>query len=146
MRVKYKEGDIFVIPLSNEKYAICQVVFAPKGKFKQIIAFCTLSLQDNVEVNMDLLLIPLCLEKFGMKTRVIFTGNQNIRSGLWKIIGHIALTKDKEQLKIFTYAGGLYNGEEEIRRIPVSEYSNYKTMEVSGFELVDIILVSHKTQ
>nr|WP_261979016.1 immunity 26/phosphotriesterase HocA family protein [Enterobacter ludwigii] len=25
MKVKYKEGDIFVIPLSNGKYAICHI-------------------------------------------------------------------------------------------------------------------------
>ncbi|HDC4320769.1 TPA: hypothetical protein O8L55_004718, partial [Enterobacter cloacae] len=49
MKVKYKEGDIFVIPMSNGKYALCQVVFAPKQKFKQAIGFCILSIQDTEE-------------------------------------------------------------------------------------------------
>lgn len=142
MKVKYVEGDVFIIPLSNGKYAICQVIFAPKGKFKQIISFCALSIQDDEIFINDGLLTPISVEKFGKKTQVIFTGNQNISNGLWKIIDHVDLTEDKRKLKIFNYAGGLYNGEVEIRRIPVSEYPNYTTMGVSGFELVDNILTS----
>ncbi|MEZ3139532.1 Imm26 family immunity protein [Citrobacter braakii] len=142
MKVKYKEGDIFIIPLSNGKNAISQVVFAPKGKFKKIIAFCTLSIQDDERFTNDGILAPISFEKFGKKTEVIFTGNQNISNGLWKIIDHVDLNEDKKKLRVFNYAGGLYNGEEEIGRIPVSEYPNYTTMGVSGFELVDNILTS----
>lgn len=142
MKVKYKEGDVFIIPLSNGRYAICQVVFAPKGKFKQIISFCALSIQDDEAFVNDGLLTPISVEKFGKKMQVIFTGNQNISNGSWKVIDHVDLTEDKENLKIFNYAGSLYNGEVEIRRIPVSEYPNYTTMGVSGFELVDNILTS----
>lgn len=50
MKVKYKEGDIFVIPMSNGKFAICQIVFAPKEKFKQAIGFCILSIQNTEEL------------------------------------------------------------------------------------------------
>lgn len=142
MKVKYREGDVFIIPLSNGKYAMCQVIFAPKVKFKKIISFCTLSIQDDEVFANDDFLTPISVEEFGKKTEVIFTGNQNISNGLWKIIDHVDLSEDKKKLRIFNYAGGLYNGEEEIRRIPVSEYPDYTTMEVSGFELVDKILTS----
>lgn len=142
MKVKYREGDVFIIPLSNGKYAICQVIFVPKVKFKKIISFCTLSIQDDEVFANDGFLTPISVEEFGKKTEVIFTGNQNISNGLWKIIDHVDLSEDKNKLRIFNYAGGLYNGEEEIRRIPVSEYPDYTTMEVSGFELVDKILTS----
>lgn len=142
MKVKYKEGDIFVIPLSNGKYAICQIIFAPKGMFKKVISFCTLSIQDDEKFNNDGFLTPIFVDVFGKKTQVIFTGNQNIRDGEWKIIGSVNLTEDKKKLKIFNYAGGVYNGEVEIKRIPVSEYHNYTAMGVSGFELVDNILTS----
>ncbi|MDX5631166.1 MULTISPECIES: Imm26 family immunity protein [unclassified Brenneria] len=142
MKVKYREGDIFSIPLSNGKYAICQIIFSPKGKFKQVIAFCLLFIQDDEEFNNDGLLNPMSIEKFGKATKVIFTGNQKINNGLWKIIGYADLSEEKKKLRIFNYAGGLYNGEEEIRRIPVSEYPNYTTMGVSGFELVDNLLTS----
>jgi len=140
MKVKYREGDIFVIPLSNGEYAICQIVFASKGKFKKIIAFCVLSIQNDEEFNNDGFLNPISVEKFGKETKVIFTGNQNIINGIWKILDHNDLTEDKKQLKIFNYAGGLYNGDEGIRRISVAEYPNYTTMGVSGFELVDNLL------
>lgn len=142
MKVKYKEGDIFVIPLSNGKYAICQIIFAPKGMFKKVISFCTLSIQDDEKFNNDGFLTPIFVDVFGKKTQVIFTGNQNIRDGEWKIIGSVNLTEDKKKLKIFNYAGGVYNGEVEIKRIPVSEYHNYTAMGVLGFELVDNILTS----
>jgi hypothetical protein len=141
MKVKYKEGDIFVIPMSNGKYALCQIVFAPKQKFKQAIGFCILSIQ-NKEVRDSGALTPLSFEKFGKEMKVIFTGNQNITKGLWKIIANADLTEDKKQLKIFNYAGGLYDGEEEIRRLSVAEYPNYTTMGVSGFELVDNVLTN----
>lgn len=81
MKIKYREGDIFVIPLSNSNHAICQVVFSPKKKFKNIISFCVLSIQnDNSFVNDDLL-SPICVEKFGKKhkfylleTKILVTG------------------------------------------------------------------------
>ncbi|BBE78292.1 MULTISPECIES: immunity 26/phosphotriesterase HocA family protein [Phytobacter] len=142
MTVKYKEGDIFVIPMSNGKYALCQIVFAPKQKFKQAIGFCILSIQNTKKVRDSGALTPLSFEKFGKEMKVIFTGNQNITKGLWKIIANADLTEDKKQLKIFNYAGGLYDGEEEIRRLSVAEYPNYTTMGVSGFELVDNVLTN----
>ncbi|KLG14472.1 hypothetical protein YA49_00275 [Enterobacter cloacae subsp. cloacae] len=142
MKVKYKEGDIFVIPMSNGKYALCQVVFAPKQKFKQAIGFCILSIQDTEEFEEKISLTTLSFEKFGKEMKVIFTGNQNISKGIWKIVGHANLTEEKKQLKIFNYAGGLYDGEEEIRRLSVAEYPNYTTMGVSGFELVDNVLIN----
>ncbi|MFC6121072.1 immunity 26/phosphotriesterase HocA family protein [Phytobacter sp. SCO41] len=142
MTVKYKEGDIFVIPMSNGKYALCQIVFAPKQKFKQAIGFCILSIQNTKKVRDSGALTPLSFEKFGKEMKVIFTGNQNITKGLWKIIANADLTEDKKQLKIFNYAGGLYDGEEEIRRLSVAEYPNYTTMGISGFELVDNVLTN----
>lgn len=142
MKVKYKDGDIFVIPMSNGKYALCQIVFAPKQKFKQAIGFCILSIQNTKKVRDSGALTPLSFEKFGKEMKVIFTGNQNITKGLWKIIANADLTEDKKQLKIFNYAGGLYDGEEEIRRLSVAEYPNYTTMGISGFELVDNVLTN----
>ncbi|WP_311842761.1 immunity 26/phosphotriesterase HocA family protein [Enterobacter bugandensis] len=142
MKVKYKEGDIFVIPMSNGKYALCQVVFAPKQKFKQVLGFCILTIQDTEEFKVNSSLTPLSLEKFGKEMKVLFIGNQNISKGIWKIIGYADLTEEKKQLKIFNYAGGLYDGEEEIRRLSVAEYPNYTTMGVSGFELVDNVLIN----
>ena len=139
MNVKYKEGDVFVIPV-GKKFAICQIVFSPKGKFKKIIGFCILSVQDDKVFLNDGNLHPITFVDMGKESQVIFTGNQNIKNGSWEIIGYAELNEEKEKLKIFNFAGGLYNGEEEIRRIPVSDYSKYTSMEVFGFELVESTL------
>ncbi|ABM23584.1 Uncharacterised protein [Shewanella putrefaciens] len=141
MKMRYQEGDIFIIPTEG-KFAICQIVFAPKGKFKQVIGFCVLFLQDNKVFKSDDVLRPLPIMDMGKEMKVIFTGNQNVKNGSWEIIGHADLTEDKDELRIFNYAGGLYKGEEEIKRIPVSEYNNYTSMEVYGFELVNSLLAS----
>ncbi|MFP8461890.1 Imm26 family immunity protein [Enterobacter hormaechei] len=99
MKVKYKEGDIFVIPMSNGKYALCQVIFDPKKKFKQVIGFCILSIQDTEEFEEKSSLTPLSFEKFGKEMKVIFTGNQNISKGIWKIIDYANLTEEKKTVK-----------------------------------------------
>ena len=141
MKVKYREGDVFVIPVGN-RFAICQIVFAPKGKFKKVIGFCALFIQDDKIFKNDDILNPIAIMDMGRETKVIFTGNKNIENGSWNIVDNVDLTEEKKKLRIFNYAGGLYDGEEEIRRIPVSEYSNFTTMEVFGFELVQKILTS----
>ncbi|MGL5814003.1 MAG: Imm26 family immunity protein [Aeromonas sp.] len=139
--MKYKEGDIFIIPVKG-KFVLCQVVFSPRGKFKKVIGFCVVFVQDSKVFKNDGILTPIPVMDMGGEMTVIFTGNQKIEDGSWEIIGHAELAEDKEELKIFNYAGGLYKGEEEIKRIPVSEYNKYTIMEVYGFELVNSLLES----
>lgn len=141
MKVRYKEGDVFIIPV-KDKIVLCQVVFSPRGKFKQIIGFCVLFVQENKVFKNDGVLTPIPVMDMGREVKIIFTGNQKIKDCSWEIIGYAELTEDKEELKIFNYAGGLYKGEEEIRRIPVSEYNKYTVMEVYGFELVNSFLAN----
>lgn len=142
MKLKYKEGDIFIISLDNGKNIICQVIFAPtpKGYFRKVMAFCVLSVQESEMFKNDGVLLPISFDILGEKAKVIFSGNQYIKDGTWRIIDHIDLTEEKERLKIFNFAGGLYHGEDEIKRIPVSEYPKYTTMEVLGFGLINKVL------
>lgn len=141
MKVRYKEGDIFIIPVKG-KFALCQVVFSSRGKFKKVIGFCVLFVQENKVFKNDGVLTTIPIMDMGRELNVIFTGNQKIEDGSWEIIGHAELTEDKEELKVFNYAGSLYKGEEEIRRIPVSEYNKYTIMEVYGFDLINSLLAS----
>ncbi|HIE1240446.1 TPA: hypothetical protein ACXJU5_004626 [Enterobacter ludwigii] len=69
--------------------------FCSKQKFKQAIGFCILSIQQAEELIDGGSLTPLSFERFGKETKVIFTGNQNISKGVWKIIGHTDLTEEK---------------------------------------------------
>lgn len=143
MKLTYNEGDIFVIPMRNGKFAICQIVFSPNEKFQEIIGFCVLFIQNDKEFRNDGKLIPLALIDMGNEIKVMFSGKQDLNKGLWEIIDHVDLNEDKEKLKTFNFAGGLYHGEEEISRIPVSEYQNYTSMEVFGFEVIDNVLTAN---
>ncbi|WP_175003159.1 Imm26 family immunity protein [Burkholderia lata] len=142
MNVAYKEGDVFIIELSDGRFAVCQIVFSSQGKFKKAFAFCVLSIQDGRDFNLARIddFPPMAFRKFKKEVRVIFSGIKLIAKGEWPIIGNSDLSDDKLKMKIFNYAGGLFNGDEEIGRIPVSDYSKYTTMEVSGFDLVQKIL------
>ena len=140
MKLKYKEGDIFIIPIES-KFFVCQIVFSPVAKFKKIIGFCILAVQDDKIFLKDEYINLISFLDMGKEIKTIFTGNENIKKGSWEIIGHADLTEEKNKLKIFNFAGGLYNGEDEIRRIPLPEYSEYPSMEVFGFDLVKNILL-----
>lgn len=143
MNVVYKEGDVFVIALSDGRFAVCQIVFSSQGKFKKVFAFCVLSIQEGRDFDLDRAddFPPMAFLKFKREVRIIFAGIQLIAKGEWPIIGHSDLYGDKLEMKIFNYSGGLFNGDEEIGRIPVSDYSKYTTMEVCGFDLVQKILM-----
>ena len=45
MSQKYQEGDIFLIPTADGRFAVCQIVCALKGRFKKAFAFGVLSIQ-----------------------------------------------------------------------------------------------------
>ncbi|MDQ0492542.1 MULTISPECIES: Imm26 family immunity protein [Paenibacillus] len=36
-RIKHREGDIFVIPLHDGRFAVCQVICALYGRFKKAL-------------------------------------------------------------------------------------------------------------
>jgi hypothetical protein len=143
-KVKYNEGDIFVIPIKNGKYAICQVVFVFKGKFKNVLPFCVISIQNNEEFNVqDHNMNAITLDIYGHeKTRVLFTGTQAISDGSWKIIGHTGLGDDKEELKTFSSGCWVYKGDEDLNiNFHDADYSKYTTMSVGGFEAIQNELV-----
>lgn len=124
MKVKYSDGDICAMPLTNGFFAICHIVFASKEKFRKTVALCLLSIQDNEIFDNDIPHYIIPVKRFGKEIKVIFTGNQNIINGFLKVIDHIPLNEEEKLLRVFNYAGGLYEGDKEIRRIPVSEFAN----------------------
>jgi len=95
MKVKYKEGDIFVIPLSNGKYAICHIFFAPSKKFKQAIGFCILSIQQAEELIDGGSLTPLSFERFGKETKVSLPATKISARAFGKLLVTLILQKKK---------------------------------------------------
>ena len=46
-KVKYKAGDIFVIPMHDHRFASCQVISALPDRFKKVFSFGVLSIQED---------------------------------------------------------------------------------------------------
>lgn len=142
MRKKYSEGDIFIIPMQDGRFAVCQVVCALKGRFKKAFSFGVIRLgadEPNVEDG------DFLSYRFGNRqSNVIFTSPENLRNGTWKIVGHIPLTPDKEELQVFQCAGHLYRGDEYIRNLSKDEYGKFNTLGAAGYELVQIHLSEMK--
>lgn len=142
MRIKYQEGDLFTIPMHDGRLAVCQVVCALKGRFKKAFSFGVIRLVTGDPPIEDGAFLSY---SFGRrKSTVIFTSPAQLQNGNWPIIGHIPLTPAKEELQVFECAGGLYRGDEYIRRLNREEYGQFQVMGAAGFELVQIHLSGMK--
>lgn len=143
MKVKYKEGDIFSIPLGDGGYSICQVIWAPQGDYKKVFSFCVLKRKSkDSKIDFDNR-NALELSDNGDTIKTIFTSVKKISNGEWSIIGHDSLTDKNKELLIFEISGDLHQGDDFIRKLAINEYSNFASMSVFGFELVKNILLSN---
>jgi len=139
-RKSYNEGDIFLIPMHDGRFAVCQIVCALRGRFKKAFSFGVMSIQRDETLSLedrDFLVYSYMQRKSSM----IFTSPALLRDGTWRIIGNLPLTPAKKELQVFQCAGSLYDGDEFIRMIPPAEYSLYMTLGVAGFELVQNYLL-----
>lgn len=140
---RVSDGDYFVIPLSDGRSAVCQLVWmGRKGeseKFKKIMAFAVLCVGGGSEVpnNNEYLIF----ENYRGKYQVIFTAVDKLLSGEWPVIASGQLQNEKLLGFEFNMGGTLYRRGEMVRVLSIDEYSAYLNMGVSGFELVDNILI-----
>ncbi|MEO2205592.1 immunity 26/phosphotriesterase HocA family protein [Paenibacillus pabuli] len=134
-RKSYNEGDIFLIPMHDGRFAVCQIVCALRGRFKKAFSFGVMSIQRDETLSLEDrdFLVYSYMQR---KSSVIFTSPALLRDGTWRIIGNLPMTPAKKELQVFQCAGSLYDGDEFIRMIPPVEYSLYITLGVAGFELV----------
>ncbi|WP_408893954.1 immunity 26/phosphotriesterase HocA family protein [Paenibacillus taichungensis] len=139
MRKKYTEGDLFIVPVKDGRMAVCQVICALKGRFKKAFSFGVIRIESNETVSVDD--GDFLQYSYGKREcSVIFASPAYLRDGTWKIVGNIPLTPEKEALRVFQCAGHLYCGDEYIRNLQIDEYSQFITLGVAGFELVQIHL------
>lgn len=139
----FSEGDIFMIPMQDGRFAVCQVVCALKGRYKKAFSFGVIRFELNDTVNVED--GAFLSYSYGNRQRsVIFTSPVNLRNGMWKLVGNIPLTPDKEEEKVFQCAGHLYRGDEYIRNLSQDEYGKFNTLGVAGYELVQIHLLEMK--
>lgn len=140
MKKKYKAGDVFTIPLGEGRYSICKVLWAPVGDYKKVFSFCVLENKNDSPQREGNNNLPMKLNDNGNEINVIFTGVKKISNGEWSVISHDDLNESDSDLLYFNIAGALHKGDEYIRMLDVSEYGEYRSMSVFGFELVLNIL------
>lgn len=143
MKKKYTSGDIFTIPLENGKYAICQIIWAPTGDYKNVFSFCTLETGNHSPSRETDETSPLLLNDDERTVEVIFSGTKNITSGKWAVIGHEDLSGRSKKLMTFNIAGSLHEGDTFIRKLTPNEYTIHPSMSVFGFELIQDILINN---
>ncbi|RMO89620.1 hypothetical protein ALQ32_200041 [Pseudomonas syringae pv. tagetis] len=134
--MKYKSGDIFLLPSISGKLVVCQIICAFKDRFKRVFSFGVLSVADN-EGDVDLVDKEFLRFKNsrGMEN-VIFTSVDNLKNGKWKIVGNISLSSEKEKLKYYRDAGALYFEDEFLEMLEHSRYKKYNVLGVAGYDLV----------
>lgn len=140
MAVKYRAGDVFAIPLDTGTYALCQVLWAPQGDYRQVVGFCVLERHASTPALGPSPGQPLPARDGDQDIRLLFTGTQKLKRGDWQIIGHAPLPSDIVDLLTFHIAGELHEGDSFVRLLAVDEYARYPSMSVLGFELVHRLL------
>lgn len=138
--IKYKEGDLLSIPLTNSRKAICKIILVPKGRLKQVIGCTVIGVQQSVDLEALATQKFIAIHSNPRNTKSFFTGNQLVKNGTWPIIGTSLFSDAEKSLQWFTYACQLYHNEELMRNANEEDYKNYSHLEVMGFVLVDQIL------
>ncbi|MBB4128782.1 hypothetical protein GGR77_004113 [Xanthomonas translucens] len=140
MVVKYEAGDVFAIPLHTGGHALCQVLWAPQGDYRNVFAFCVLERYAPAPKRGASPAQPLPMRDGDKDILLLFAGTKKLRNGEWKIVGHEALSDESRELLRFHIAGALHEGDTFVRMLSVDEYARYPAMSVLGFELVERLL------
>ncbi|WP_218192145.1 Imm26 family immunity protein [Pseudomonas sp. Irchel 3A5] len=138
--VKYKSGDVFLIPVSSGGFAVCQIVCAFRDRFKRVFSFGVLGVTAD-DSKVDLLDKEfLCFKNSRGMENIIFTSVENLKKGKWRIVGNIPLNADKTKLKYFRNADALYFDDEFLEMLEHSRYKDFNVLGVAGYELVNSYL------
>lgn len=138
--VRYRSGDVFVIPMTEGRSAICQVVCALRGRFKQAFSFGVLAVRSGGSEAPIGESRYLPVDRNGRASVVLFASAENIADGTWKIVDHRELTPEQEELQYFAVSTHLYRGDEYVRALSVEEMKQYPVLQVAGDERVQQLL------
>ncbi len=140
-KIRYRSGDIFVIPLTDGRTAVCQVVCALRGRFKQAFSFGVLAVgsgEAHAELDDEPHYLPI--NRGGRTSHVIFASAENLKDGTWKIVDYRDLTPEQEELQCFAVSTHLYRGDEYVRLLSLDEIKRYPVLQVAGDERVQQLL------
>lgn len=134
--MKYKSGDIFLIPSTSGKFAVCQIICAFKDRFKKVFSFGILGVTDE-ESTIDLTDKEfLCFKNSRGMESVIFASVEKLKNESWKIVGNNPLNPEKTKLKYYRNAGAVYFEDEFLEMIEFSRYKEFNVLAVAGYDIV----------
>ena len=125
-KTKYKDGDIFAIPLENGQFAICHLMCAfQRGSFLSggTIAFGVIVIQDSssdIPDNTEF----LTPEAYDTKRVLFYTSGDFIKNGDWSILANRPIVADQQKYLYAIEAGYLYqhpNHTKEPLRLATTE-------------------------
>lgn len=136
-RQKLNIGDIFLISdilpnyelLNPNSIRMGKIIYISKS-FKKIIGF-RVSL-DSFEQT------PEDITNIEFSDNVLYTSNQLLRDGDWKIIGNQPVSTKEDDLTLRLVSNRLYRLDDELEIIPVKDLKkcNYKPQGIDGFALI----------
>ncbi|CAJ1315744.1 immunity 26/phosphotriesterase HocA family protein [Paenibacillus nuruki] len=140
-KVKYKTGDIFVIPMHDQRFAICQVISALYERFKKVFSFGVLSIQEDEVYHGEQQY--LFFTNYRGSFSMIVTASKLLAKGTWQIIDYAPLSAEQASLQYFSVSNHLYHNDDYIRILEISELQDYPPLAVAGYELVQKYLAQY---
>ncbi len=138
--VRYRPGDLFVIPMTDGRTALCQVVCALRGRVKQAFSFGVLAVRSGGSEAPIGESRYLPIDRAGRVSSILFASAENMADGTWEIVDHRDLTPEQEELQYFAVSTHLYRGDEYVRALSVEEMKRYPVLQVAGDERVQQLL------
>lgn len=132
---KLNVGDIFLIsdvilnnePLKLETLKIGKIIYISES-FKKIIGF--LVSQDNFEQ------VPNDVIDIEFSDTVLYTSNQLLLDGQWKVIGKQNVSPREEDLTLRLVSNRLYRLDDELEIVPTKNLKKYRKQLIDGFVLI----------
>lgn len=144
-KIKFKEGDLFFIDdiklgkikkeifSFGDKKRVGKLIYM-SSLFKDMIGFICSEETFNSP--------PKTLNEIKFLSKVIYTGNSELKNGNWEIIGHQDITDDEILLTKRRVANAIMIKDDEIRICTEEDYKKYQNQGVLGLIAVHYLLMN----
>ena len=121
--MKFREGDIFTIPLEDGREALCRILYA-SSYFKDVVLIgCYGLCSDNISATEQVSVSPKAM---------MYTG----WSKTWPVIGHEPMASHEGILSRRIVAGDVWEGDKHMGQATESELASLSKMEVYGHRIL----------
>lgn len=141
-KIKFKEGDLFFVSevlfrkellVLGNKARVCKLIYI-SSYFKDMIGFIpSINTYTTKPENID---------DIKFMDEVLYTAHDQIKYGVWDIIGHKDVTKEEVLLTKRRVANTIMIKDEEIRICTEEDYKKYKNQGIAGFKALHYLLMN----